>query len=137
LKLKWYEPDKFDLSIYKFYKKFENGYLTWIIPGKFVACKTPDVHPGGCCSSLGDICVTIDQSRYHPVDFYLPIFQKLGIKHIIRLNEPKYDKSKFIEAGIEFTDLYFEDCTAPPNVLIKRKLLELFYKSLKSVTTPL
>lgn len=121
IKLKWYEHTKFNLEEYQFYSKPENGDMNWIIPGKFLACKSPDTLPNDCCVSLGDCCGSIDKSKYRPPDFYIPVFRKLGIKHIIRLNEQVYNKNEFIDAGFEFTDLGFPDGTAPPRVKLRRK----------------
>jgi len=35
------------------------------------------------------------------------------VTHVIRLNEPKYDKQKFIKAGIAHSDLFFVDGSTP------------------------
>jgi len=91
-------------------KKYQNGDLSWIIPQKFIAFKTPvDIKPKSCCESS-------NEEKYHSPEFYIPILKKLGIKHVIRLNNPEYDKSKFEEAGIFHSDLFFMDGNAPSEV---------------------
>jgi hypothetical protein len=35
---------------------------------------------------------------------------------VIRLNEAKYDRMKFVKAGIKHTDLFFIDGSTPPDV---------------------
>lgn len=56
----------------------ENGDLNWIIPGKFIAFSTP-----------------VDSSHAQDLsfspDFYVPIFKKLGVTMVIRLNTKEYD----------------------------------------------
>jgi hypothetical protein len=38
----------------------------------------------------------------------------------VRLNEPEtYDKSAFTDAGFNFYDMYFDDCTIPPAEIIE------------------
>ncbi len=36
----------------------------------------------------------------------------------MRLNEPKYDRQKFIKAGINHSELYFIDGSTPSDVII-------------------
>lgn len=45
-----------------------------------------------------------------------------GVTTIVRLNNKTYDKSKFIDAGLEHVDLYFPDGTTPPDGILKRFL---------------
>lgn len=49
---------------------------------------------------------------YTPEDF-LPIFKKLNVKLIVRLNEPRYDANIFKKNGIDHIDLEFEDGSTP------------------------
>jgi hypothetical protein len=47
----------------------------------------------------------------------------------VRLNEPKYDRQKFIRAGISHSELYFIDGSTPSDVMksyIKEKLVGNF-----------
>jgi hypothetical protein len=38
------------------------------------------------------------------------------VTHVVRLNEPKYDRQKFIKAGINHSELYFIDGSTPSDV---------------------
>ena len=104
IKYVWYIPSKFDVTEYQTLEKIENGDMNWIVPGKFLAFATPI-----------DSGKTNDYYSHNP-EFFIPVFKKLGIKHVIRLNTKEYDSSKFIKAGINHTDLYFLDGTPPPDV---------------------
>jgi len=76
--LGWYDFRSFDPKEYDYYEKVENGDLNWIIPGKFIAFMGP----------------TDDKSRGRgnsPED-YIQVFKHLGVTHVIRLNEEKYDR---------------------------------------------
>ena len=110
LKLKWYDPQNFNLYEYNEMKKYQNGDMNWIIPRKFLALKTPvDIVPKSCCESS-------NEDKFHTPEFYIPIFQRLGIRHLIRLNNQEYDKTKFEASGINHSDLYFMDGSAPSDV---------------------
>ena len=53
---------------------------------------------------------------------YLPIFKKLGVTMVVRLNTKTYDEQQFIKAGIKHLDLYFTDGTSPPMEIVDRFL---------------
>jgi cell division cycle 14 len=38
----------------------------------------------------------------------------------LRLNEPKYDKRRFVKNGIEHTDLFFVDGSTPPDSVVHK-----------------
>jgi cell division cycle 14 len=87
--LGWYNCANFNLTDYQFYEKIENGDLNWIIPGKFVAFSTPidSTHP---------------QDFSFSPDYYVPIFKKIGVTTVVRLNTKEYDSSvKFKLNAIE------------------------------------
>jgi len=87
MKLKWYDPHSFNLQEYQFYESIENGDLNWIIPGKFLAFSTPvDIDP----KKTG----LMEVGAFGP-DYYVPIFKKLGITLVIRLNTKEYDREVF------------------------------------------
>ena len=44
------------------------------------------------------------------------------MQHVIRLNEPKYDKAKFTRNGINHTDLFFIDGSTPPDAIVNQFL---------------
>ena len=80
IKLGWYKQADFNISEYQYYEKVENGDLNWVIPGKFVAFSTPV----DSSNPALDLCLT--------PDFYVPIFKKLGVTMVIRLNNKEYDR---------------------------------------------
>ena len=49
---------------------------------------------------------------FSPKD-YIPIFKKLGVTMVIRLNNKTYEASGFTNNGIKHQDLFFTDGTAP------------------------
>lgn len=49
---------------------------------------------------------------------YVPLFKKLGVSHIVRLNKEIYDRQKFVKDGIQHTDLYFIDGSIPPEHIV-------------------
>lgn len=86
----------------------ENGDLNWIFPKKFVAFSGP-------------LNVTDKYGSFTPED-YVPIFKKLGVQLVVRLNKPQYERQKFIKAGINHLDLYFLDGTPPPDDIVDKFL---------------
>lgn len=42
--------------------------------------------------------------------------------HVVRLNEAKYDKTKFTRAGINHTDLFFIDGSTPSDAIVRKFL---------------
>lgn len=106
--LGWYDYNNFNVQEYQHYEKVENGDLNWIVPKKFVAFSGP-------------LNVTDKYGSFTPEN-YVPIFKKLGITLVVRLNKPQYDKQKFIKNGIKHLDLYFLDGTAPPDDIVNQFL---------------
>jgi cell division cycle 14 len=103
--LAWFDFRLFNLREYEYYEKVENGDLNWIIPNKLVAFGTPT------------------SSRYSkgyrtftPED-YCPLFKKLGVTAVIRLNKPMYCAERFEVNGIRHYDLIFPDGSVPKDEL--------------------
>jgi cell division cycle 14 len=46
------------------------------------------------------------------------IFKKLNVSKVVRLNEAKYDRKRFIEQGISHTDLFFVDGSNPSDEIV-------------------
>lgn len=109
--LGWFDIKKFNLRDYEFYERVENGDLNWIVPGKFIAFSSPS---NGRKSPEG-------YRTFTPED-YIPIFKKMGVTMVVRLNRPQYDKDKFVKAGIKHMDLYFLDGSTPKDSIIKQFL---------------
>jgi cell division cycle 14 len=58
-----------------------NGDINWILPGKLLAFSSP-------ADSIRD-------SYGMKPEQYAPIFKKLGVNHVVRLNQPLYEKKVF------------------------------------------
>ena len=86
----WFNIKTFNVQEYEHYERVENGDLNWIIPGKFVAFSSPSDEK-------------VDKYGYKlltPKD-YVPIFKKMGVTSVIRLNTKTYDSSGFLTEGIK------------------------------------
>ena len=46
----------------------------------------------------------------------MQVFKHFGVTHVVRLNEAKYERQKFIKAGINHSDLFFIDGSTPSQV---------------------
>lgn len=98
IRLGWFNIKTFNVQQYEFYEDIDNGDLNWILPSKFVAFCTPSA--GGPDQNLS-------------VEEYVKIFKTLKVSSVVRLNNPQYDRNKFIQAGINHYDLEFEDGSCP------------------------
>ncbi|KAK6589577.1 CDC14 phosphatase [Cryptosporidium xiaoi] len=114
--LKWFQYDEFDVEEYSKYEKIENGDISWIVPNKFIAFSGPSG-------------TSIDEDGYLSLtpEFYVPIFKKLGVSMVIRLNKKQYDSDIFRNSGIKHEELYFIDGSCPPREILNR-FLELTEK---------
>jgi cell division cycle 14 len=108
IKLCWYDYKTFDVVEYQHYEKVENGDLNWTVPGKFI-------------SFSGPLNQTDKYGSFTPDD-YVPIFKKMGVTLVVRLNKAQYDKKKFTKAGIKHLDLYFLDGSTPPDNIVEQFL---------------
>ncbi len=98
------------------------GDFNSIIPEKLIAFSTP----------LNSRIKNAKGNIWLPVD-YVPIFKKLGVTAVIRLNDPLYDRNDFINHGINHYDLQFTDGEAPDyvynfflSILLKRLINEVY-----------
>ena len=69
----------------------------------------------------GPLNVTDRYGSFTPED-YVPIFKKMNVGLVVRLNKPQYDKTKFTKNGIKHLDLYFLDGTSPPDEIVTKFL---------------
>jgi hypothetical protein len=76
--------------------------MNWIIPNKFIAFMGPVDNK--------------KESRGNQPEDYLQVFKHFGVTNVVRLNEAKYDRNKFIKAGIKHHDLFFIDGSTPSDV---------------------
>lgn len=59
------------------------------------------------------------ERRGNTPEDYLQVFKHFNVTRVIRLNEAKYDKQKFVRSGIDHSDLYFIDGSTPPDNIVK------------------
>jgi cell division cycle 14 len=46
------------------------------------------------------------------------VFNNIGVTKVIRLNDVKYDRMHFVNAGISHDDLFFVDGSNPPDKIV-------------------
>jgi len=107
IKLKWFSMETFDLKKYEHYSELDHGDINWIIPNKFYAFSEP-------FSTSFD---RYGNRRMTPHD-YIPIFKKLNISKVIRLNNKGYFEDEFKRQNIDHMDLFFEDGSCPNQEII-------------------
>ncbi|KAL8270462.1 hypothetical protein Esti_005609 [Eimeria stiedai] len=116
VQLGWFDLASFDQATYDHYERLENGDLTWVIPGKFLAFS---------CPAAGSAAMS-SRRRSGKEDgtplYYVNVFKKLKVKLVIRLNKKLYDAKVFKKAGIQHHDLFFVDGTCPPRDIIQKFL---------------
>eukprot|EP00002_Diphylleia_rotans_P016774 TRINITY_DN3258_c0_g1_i1.p1 TRINITY_DN3258_c0_g1~~TRINITY_DN3258_c0_g1_i1.p1 ORF type:complete len:415 (+),score=44.40 TRINITY_DN3258_c0_g1_i1:119-1363(+) len=112
-KQEWVDFAKFNITDYETYERVENGDMNWILPGKFLAFSGPHNTP-----------VLENGMRVLTPDFYVPLFRKLGVTTVIRLNRKCYDRKTFLDAGINHHELYFPDGSTPSDIIL-RKFLDI------------
>jgi cell division cycle 14 len=103
----WYNIKTFNVKEYEHYERVENGDINWIIPGKFAAFMGPVERrePG-------------QRSGFTPEE-YCDIFKTWNIKKVIRLNEAKYERKRFITNGVTHQDLFFVDGSNPTDDVVE------------------
>jgi cell division cycle 14 len=110
IKHHWYDFKTFNVKEYEYYERVDNGDINWIIPGKFAAFMGPiDKREPG------------QRSGFTPEE-YADIFKEWNIKRVVRLNEAKYDRRKFLSQGVSHDDLFFVDGSTPPDNIVEEFL---------------
>ena len=111
MKLKWFDFATFDAVKYDYYSRLDVGDINWIIPGKLLAFSGPlDVNR----DAKGNW-------RKTPED-YIPIFHRLKVGTVIRLNDKVYNEEKFKAKGINHKDIIFQDGSCPNQEIIRKFL---------------
>jgi cell division cycle 14 len=111
LSLGWFDMTDFDPVNWGKMELIENGGMNWLIPGKLLAFASPY-----SMSSIGN------GLKVATAEDVIPIFQILGINHVIRLNSQFYDASLFTNAGFKHTDLMFPDGGVPKPQIVNNFL---------------
>jgi cell division cycle 14 len=109
--LGWFNYRTFDATEFEKREKVENGDFSWIIPGKFIAMSAPHATNYDA----------VGLRRFTPED-YVPEFNRLGVKVVIRLNNETYAGSRFTSLGIDMHELFFVDGTCPSEDIVNRFL---------------
>lgn len=99
----------FDIFKHDHLSKLENGDISWIIPGKFIAFSGPVSTPREL--SPGVFALSPEG--------YVPLFKSLGVTCIIRFNKKCYDRNIFVRSGIKHVDLYYEDGGNPTDAILQ------------------
>lgn len=114
------DMNEFSVEEYEYYEKVENGDWNWITPG-FIAFASP-VDPTFARKLAKDDGPDVALQRKLPTPFLncLDYFEKRGVKLVVRLNNPLYEKSVFTERGIDHLELYFDDGTNPADEIVRK-----------------
>ncbi|ETN98962.1 dual specificity protein phosphatase CDC14A, partial [Reticulomyxa filosa] len=101
----------FNINDYERLERVEYGDLNAIIPQKLIAFAGPHDRD-------------IDEDGYPALtpQFYIPIWKKLGVTTIVRLNKKCYDKAVWTNEGFAHYDLYFVDGTTPSLAIVQQFL---------------
>ena len=103
--------ETFDVEEYEYFEKVENGDLTWIFPGRFVAFAGP--HEKKSFDEMYPTCVPED---------YVPYFLQKKVSLVVRLNKKYYDENRFKNKGVDHVDLYYPDGSCPSEEILDRFL---------------
>ena len=102
-----------DAEEYEHYDFPANGNLHEVVPGKFIAFQGPEDLGGA------DYCDDAHGGRAFSPAFYAEILREMGARTVVRLNEPRYAAGELAALGIAHHSLEFEDCTFPPDAVVK------------------
>ena len=109
--LGWFDYRTFNLEEYQFYEKVENGDFNWIVPPKLLAFSSPS-----------DAAVDTEGWRTFTPEDYVPLFKRLGVTAVVRLNQKTYEADRFVRLGMHHYDLYFVDGSVPTENIVRRFL---------------
>lgn len=104
--------DTFPIAEYEHNTQITNGDINWVVPGKFVAFSGPLDTP----KTLAD-----GGRTWTPAD-YVPVFKKMNVRVVIRLNKVHYNAKVFEKAGIRHVELFYPDGGIPPEPILAKFL---------------
>jgi cell division cycle 14 len=127
------DMNEFNVDDYEHYEKVENGDWNWLTPN-FIAFASP-VDPNWIKreketkenlkqsgpSSAPSTGSNLALQRKLPTTFLncLDYFEKRNIKLVVRLNTELYDRSVFLDRGVDHMELYFDDGTNPTDDIVR------------------
>lgn len=99
----------FDIHKFEHLSKLENGDVSWIVPGKFIAFSGPTTAPREVGPGLHALSP----------EGYVPLFKSLGVTCVVRFNKKCYDRNVFLRGGIHHVDLFYEDGGNPTDAILQ------------------
>jgi protein-tyrosine phosphatase len=102
----WFDFYNFDHLDWEKLARYDYGDLSWVVPKKIMAFSSPDDRPS---SQWGNSSKKVMRH-----------LQENGVKNILRLNEPFYDKRIFTSAGIKHFDVHYPDGTNPTDEVVQK-----------------
>jgi cell division cycle 14 len=111
VQLGWLNLRTFNVEAYEDHSLMENGDFNWVVPGKLIAFSCPS-----------DVSMDSDDMRVFTPEDYVPVFKRLGVTAVVRLNKRTYEADRFTNQGIRHYDLFFVDGSCPDEGLILRFL---------------
>ncbi|KAF8640055.1 hypothetical protein AX17_001297 [Amanita inopinata Kibby_2008] len=126
------DMNEFSVTDYEYYEKVENGDWNWITPN-FIAFASPvdmtwvkqmkdipdETDSQGTPSRSGTKDLALQRKLPMPFLNCLDYFERRNVKLIIRLNTQLYDRSTFLDRGIDHMELYFDDGTNPTDEIVR------------------
>ncbi|KAF8211503.1 protein-tyrosine phosphatase-like protein [Mycena galopus ATCC 62051] len=131
------DMNEFSVEDYEYYEKVENGDWNWITPN-FIAFASPvdsawikkekeakeNVKTNGGATTASTASSTgsnlaLQRKLPNPFLNCLDYFDKRNIKLVVRLNTELYDRSTFLDRGIDHMELYFDDGTNPTDEIVR------------------
>ncbi|CBQ71454.1 related to CDC14-dual specificity phosphatase [Sporisorium reilianum SRZ2] len=112
----------FNLDEYEKYEQVSNGDWNWITPN-FIAFASPNDRTYVEALRVGEGRLPASYSFRPPGEDKLfgktiRYFKERGVKLVVRLNNPLYDRDAFVHAGIDHTDMYFDDGSNPTDDIL-------------------
>lgn len=113
----------FNLDEYEKYEQVANGDWNWITPN-FIAFASPNDRNYVEALRVGEGRLPASYSFRPPEENKLfgktiRYFKDRGVKLVVRLNNPLYDRDAFLNAGIDHADMYFDDGSNPTQEILE------------------
>lgn len=101
----------FNPEEYCYYEQVQNGDFNWVSKN-FIAFASPTDNAYVRAVNTNTVgAYERDRKRSKGYANVLRYFEESGVKLVVRLNNPLYDRRDFERRGIEFKDMFFEDGT--------------------------
>ena len=117
---------------YSLYSNFLNGDMNWIVPHHILAFSSP------ADNTSSRMTLTLESKIANSVSTTAKSLSALGVKTIIRLNEPLYDKKYFETKGFTHVDIVFPDGSIPKTVnsIYMQEIINKFFDCLEKCPGP-